>query len=209
MPKLVDHQARRRQIAEALLEIASTRGLQAATMREVAAQAGVSLRLVQYYFTSKDELLAGALTHLTERLTERIRERAGIADDPDRDPRQVVAGTLSAVLPADEDGRRLVLTYHAYYMFALSEQRPIIERGAVDAARIEGFLAEQLRRAQRQGRAPADLDPEQTAAGLLAIANGLGISVLTGRRTGEEAEHVLSYHLDRLFGVAPLRHLES
>lgn len=51
-PKRVDHEQRRRQIGEALLRVASTRGLQSATMREVAAEAGVSLRLVQYYFHS-------------------------------------------------------------------------------------------------------------------------------------------------------------
>jgi AcrR family transcriptional regulator len=51
VPRRVDHEQRRRQITDALLRIAGTRGLQAVTMREVAAEAGVSLRLVQYYAT--------------------------------------------------------------------------------------------------------------------------------------------------------------
>ncbi|MFB8061103.1 TetR family transcriptional regulator, partial [Kitasatospora purpeofusca] len=50
MTARVDHEERRRQIAEALLRIADTQGLQSASMRAVAAEAGVSLRLVQYYF---------------------------------------------------------------------------------------------------------------------------------------------------------------
>jgi AcrR family transcriptional regulator len=55
VPRRVDHAQRRRQIGEALLRIAHTRGLQAASMREVAAEAGVSLRLVQYYFHTKED----------------------------------------------------------------------------------------------------------------------------------------------------------
>jgi AcrR family transcriptional regulator len=44
VPKRVDHEERRRQIADALLRAAAARGLHATGMREVAAEAGVSLR---------------------------------------------------------------------------------------------------------------------------------------------------------------------
>jgi AcrR family transcriptional regulator len=201
VPKLVDHEERRRQIAEALLEIASTRGLHAATMREVAAQAGVSLRLVQYYFNTKDELLVGALSHLSERLSARIRERTELLDDPERSPRAVIYGALSAILPIDEDGRRIVLTYHAYYTFALSEQQPVMERGALDAAELEQFLTDQLRRAQQAGEISAEHNPGQAATVLLALTNGLGLSVLTGQRDGNAALATLAYHVGWLFNA--------
>src|SRR5215831_21346773 len=45
VPRRVDHEERRRQIADALVRTAATRGLHATGMREVAAEAGVSLRL--------------------------------------------------------------------------------------------------------------------------------------------------------------------
>ena len=78
MPRRVDHDQRRRQIGEALLRIANTRGLQHASMREVALEAQVSLRLVQYYFHTKDELLLAALGYLGEQLSERVRESASM-----------------------------------------------------------------------------------------------------------------------------------
>ena len=193
MPKLVDHAVRRRQIAEALLSVASARGLHAATMREVAAEAGVSLRLVQYYFHSKDELLSGALEHLAVRLGERVRARTEGA----RDVRELLLGALSAVLPADEEGRRVILTYHAYYAYELSRGAPP-PQGAVDSAALEGLLAGYVERARREGRTAADLDAQMVAAELLAVANGLGISVLTGRRDGEAALRVLRGCVDRL-----------
>ncbi len=57
MPKRVDHRERRREITDAVIRITLKGGLTAATFHEVAAEAGVSVRLVQYYFGTKDELL--------------------------------------------------------------------------------------------------------------------------------------------------------
>ena len=75
MPKRVDHEERRRQIADALLRVAATRGLHATGMREVAAEAGVSLRLVQYYFGTKEELLLAAMQYLAVRFSARAVAR--------------------------------------------------------------------------------------------------------------------------------------
>ena len=44
-------------------------------MREVAAEAGVSLRLVQYYFGTKEELLLAAMQHLAVQFGGRTQAR--------------------------------------------------------------------------------------------------------------------------------------
>src|SRR6478752_3383285 len=79
MPKRVDHEERRTQIAEALIQVAGRRGLHAVGMRDVAAEAGVSLRLVQYYFETKEKLLLFGLEHLTARFGERVAARVRAA----------------------------------------------------------------------------------------------------------------------------------
>lgn len=79
MPKRVDHEERRAQIAEALIQVAGRRGLHAVGMRDVAAEAGVSLRLVQYYFETKEKLLFYGLQHLTDRFTARVGARLAAA----------------------------------------------------------------------------------------------------------------------------------
>jgi TetR/AcrR family transcriptional regulator, transcriptional repressor of bet genes len=61
MPKRVDPLAQRRSIAEAVFRLAVARGADAVSMRDVAAEAGVSLGMVQHYFRSKDEMLLFAL----------------------------------------------------------------------------------------------------------------------------------------------------
>jgi len=54
--KRVDHDEGRTEIAEALLRVAGRRGLHAVGKRDVADEAGVSLRLVQYCFETKEKL---------------------------------------------------------------------------------------------------------------------------------------------------------
>src|ERR1044071_6437125 len=48
---------RRREIAEAVWRVAAARGLAAGNGREIAAEAGVSPRVVQYHFADKHHLL--------------------------------------------------------------------------------------------------------------------------------------------------------
>ncbi|MBP0450479.1 MULTISPECIES: TetR/AcrR family transcriptional regulator [unclassified Kitasatospora] len=195
---LVDHEERRRQIAEALLRIADTQGLQSASMRAVAAEAGVSLRLVQYYFTTKEGLLLDALARLGTQLQARMEQWISAAGSPPT-PRGVVTAILSCILPTDPESRRITRTYAAYYTLVLSDPEVLEKHGARQPEVLEGFLAKQLRAAQQAGEIASGKDPEMTAAGLLAMVNGLGSSVLGGQRTGEAALAVLTHHLDELF----------
>ncbi|MFF1904479.1 TetR/AcrR family transcriptional regulator [Kitasatospora sp. NPDC058218] len=198
MPPRVDHEQRRDQIAQALLRIADSQGLQAASMRAVAAEAGVSLRLVQYYFHTKDELLMDALTRLGAQLQARMQQWIAAAGSPPT-PRSVVAAILSSILPTDADSRRITRTYAAYYTLVLSDPKLVEQHGTPQPDLLEGFLAKQIRAAQQTGEVSAGRDPEWTAAGLLALTNGLGSSVLGGQRTGEAALAILAHHLDELF----------
>ncbi|GAB2586093.1 hypothetical protein Aab01nite_52020 [Paractinoplanes abujensis] len=193
----MDHEQRRRQIGLALLRIASTRGLQSATMREVAAEAGVSLRLVQYYFHTKEQLLVAALAYLGEQLTERVS--AGIRALGPVTPRTVVYGTLTAVLPTDEESVRLTRAYTGFYTLVFSEPELGERHGATYPDKLESLLARQIAMAQEEGAVAADVDPALTAAALLALTNGLGSSVLGGQRDGAAARLILEDQLGRLF----------
>ncbi|WP_197675848.1 TetR/AcrR family transcriptional regulator [Micromonospora auratinigra] len=193
----MDHDQRRRHIAGALLRIAEQRGLQHASMREVAAAAEVSVRLVQYYFHTKDELLLAALGYLAEELGARVTRRITELGSPPA-PRDVVAATLTAILPTDPESIRLTRTYAAFYSLVLAEP-DLTRHGAPHPDLLEGFLANQLRAAQQAGDAHPDLDPELTAAALLALTNGLGSSVLGGQRDADAALRILTYQLDRLY----------
>src|SRR6204780_3476271 len=106
VPKRVDHEERRRQIADALLRTAVKRGLHATGMREVAAEAGVSLRLVQYYFGTKEELLLAAMQQLAAQFSDRdmARIRQSRQGDGPASPRDVIAAILAETVAAGDEG---------------------------------------------------------------------------------------------------------
>jgi AcrR family transcriptional regulator len=202
MPRRVDHEQRRRHIGEALLRIARTRGLQHASMREVAAEAGVSLRLVQYYFHTKDELLVAAMAYLGEQLSARVTQRIQSLGTPPT-PRGVLYGTLTAILPTDDKSHQLRLGYDAFYSLALTEPKLTAQNMAPYPDALERFLVGYLRKAQNAGDVDPDLDARIVVAGLLALTNGLGGSVVGGQRDGAAALEILTYHLDRLLAPRP------
>lgn len=199
MPKRVDHEERRQQIAEAVWRIAATRGLPAATLREVAAEAGVSMRLVQYYFTTKERLIIHAFEQVAAVSGQRMQARfAALGRKPT--PADVVRTCLLEVIPYDKDSRLLSRVHAAYYAAALTD--PAL--AAADARNpqdlLESLIARQLRAGQTAGRVARDIDPDLEARTLAALAAGLASTIHVGGRTPAEAAAVVNYQIHRLFG---------
>ncbi|MFG3056494.1 TetR/AcrR family transcriptional regulator [Kitasatospora sp. NPDC048239] len=198
MPKLVDHEERRAQIVDALLRAAADTGLHAVTMRSVAIEAGVSVRLVQYYFDTKEQLLLAAMNRLTARMGERVRDRVRRAGSAPT-PRDIVEAVLLEAVPTDEESRIFHLVHTEYAVLSITD--PALGGQAFLAApdEMEGFLADRLAAAQQAGDADPRMDARQEAAVLLSISAGLGLSVLLGQRGADDATATLHYHLGRLF----------
>ncbi|WP_035854328.1 TetR/AcrR family transcriptional regulator [Cryptosporangium arvum] len=199
MPKRVDHQQRRREIAEALLRVVGVQGLHGMSLREVAAEAGVSLRLVQYYFPSKEQLLLFTASYLTRRLTDEVTNRVE-AVGPAASPRTVIEATLVAMLPTDPDTKRFHLAHAAFAVLAMTDSTIAAQAVLAGPDAREELLTEQLRVVLRP---PADARAEAVA--LLAMSNGLATTVLGGGRSVDEAVGALRHHLDRLLPSAAAR----
>ena len=201
MPKRVDHEERRQKIADALLRTAATRGLHATGMREVAAEAGVSLRLVQYYFGTKEELLLAAMQYLAARFGARAvaRFRAASGSAGPASPRAVIAAILAEALPADEDRRTFYVVYTAYLALSLTDPALAIAPLVKNSDTVIHVVAAQLRAAQAAGHTPVHLDPDLEAFSLTAMSAGLATSVLAGQSSIQQAQALIDYHLDRLF----------
>jgi AcrR family transcriptional regulator len=206
VPKRVDHQERRRQIADALVRTAATRGLHATGMREVAAEAGVSLRLVQYYFGTKEELLLAAMQQLAAQFSDRVLariQRMKEKTESPASPRDVIAAILAEALPADEERRTFTLVYTAYLALSLTDPALAISPLVKNSNVVIDVVAAQLRAAQTAGDMPARLDPDLEAISLLTMSAGLGTSVLGGQSSAGQAQAVIDYHLRRLFPADP------
>ncbi|WP_336206246.1 TetR/AcrR family transcriptional regulator [Nonomuraea sp. LPB2021202275-12-8] len=191
MARGTDREWRRRDIADALLRVAGERGLHAATMRAVAAEAGVSLHLVQHYFDTKEQLMSFALQRLAELMRDRVVQRvSGVAG-----PRELVETILAEALPTDPASRLHHLVYTSYAMLAVTDPALAAHPFLAAPDAMESFVAEQL----AHGR--PGTDPRLESAALLAMCAGLGAGVLAGQRSAEDAMAVLRHQLDRLFEV--------
>ncbi|MFI7636190.1 TetR/AcrR family transcriptional regulator [Nonomuraea sp. NPDC049400] len=199
MPRQVDHDQRRRQIAEAVWRLAIRGGLEDVTLRQVAAEAGVSARLLQYYFGTRDQLLLGALEILNDDAEQRARERlATLGEAPGM--HALVRGVLLELLPLDEERRNRHLVYAAYFVPFLTD--PVLVKVARDAPHaMENLVAGLIAQGQELGEVPHDLDAAAEAAFLVAGADGIQTTVLLGKRTPEEAVALIDHQLVRIFAV--------
>ncbi|MEV6230980.1 TetR family transcriptional regulator C-terminal domain-containing protein [Saccharopolyspora shandongensis] len=200
MPKTVDHDQRRTQIAEGLVRVAAREGLHAVTMRSVAAEAGVSLRLVQYYFQTKAQLMHDVLRHLERQSQERWAARLERMPSPPSG-RAFVEAFLAEALPTDEASRAFHLVGASYAVLAMTDPELADQPFVAGLNHLEAQLADALRKAQTDGELSGDRDASVEAARLIALNHGLGTAVLVGQRTGEDAEAVLRCHVDELFAA--------
>jgi TetR/AcrR family transcriptional regulator, transcriptional repressor of bet genes len=190
MPRRVDQQARRRQIVEALWRVTTDRGLESVSLRQVAAEAGVSVGMVQHYFKDKDEMLLFALDSLSAHVGGRVARGIDALAEPD-DPKKQVRTMLIEALPLDEERSRQAHVSTAFLARAAVD--PKVSASCQDAyAREHDLLATQLRRAGIE-------QPVQEASLLLALVHGLTLHALAGHHLPEGALAALDAELDRLW----------
>ncbi|OXM50503.1 TetR/AcrR family transcriptional regulator [Amycolatopsis alba] len=197
MPKRVDHQERRREIAEALFRIAAAQGLQAVTLRAVAAEAGISMNLVQYYFPTKEEMLRFAWRRMVELTMENAGKIVGEAMATE-DERTIVRAYLTAVLPEGERARMLAAVQIAYFAVDVTrgrqdpDQEPLLPH-------LVRAVSELLRKAQEKGAIPARVDPRLEADSLATMSAGLVTAIMVDAYTAEQAAEIVDYRLDGVF----------
>ncbi len=100
MPKIVDAELRRLDLADATARLIARGGLGAATMRDVATEAGLTTGSVTHYFGDKRELL---LFTLNTSLACRRGRRSAAAH---AGPVEALRASLEGALPLDADRRR-------------------------------------------------------------------------------------------------------
>ncbi|MBY4129360.1 TetR family transcriptional regulator C-terminal domain-containing protein [Rhodococcus fascians] len=98
MPKIVDHDARRAEIVAAVWRVIERAGMNGATVRSVAAEAGVSPGSLRYYFSDQGELVLFAAEAMTQRVVHRLETQPADGNGLTRAVRM-----LEEMLPLDED----------------------------------------------------------------------------------------------------------
>jgi AcrR family transcriptional regulator len=164
MPRVVDHEERRAQVAAAVWRVVSAEGLEAVTVRRVAAETGMSTSVVSHYFAGKDDLLRLAFRLVLERARSRAdaEVRGGATG---RARAQLVTG-----LPLDAERRTEARIWFSFLGLALS--RPDL---AAEQRRAYRGWRDALADALRAEGLSESLDAETEAAGLIALVDGLAV----------------------------------
>lgn len=184
-PAPVDHDERRAHLTEVLLAVVSEVGLEGASIRAVAARAGVSIGTVQHYFPTKDAMLLHAYRQVGEDLGARAEERAHAAGSVKGAIREV----MLELLPLDE--RRMAAIRIGLAFAARAVHTPPL---AAELHRDALELQESITEAFAEAGVP---DPGREAMLAIAVTSGLAEPLLFGTGTAEQVVAALDAYLDR------------
>jgi AcrR family transcriptional regulator len=167
MPKVIDVDERRAELARAASRLIARSGLSAATMRDVAAEAGLTTGALTHYFADKRELM---LHTFKESLAGRKSVRASRATT---EPRQLLVQSLEGGLPLDDDRRRHWMVSIAFCAEATGDtDLSATQRDEYRAYRA--YIADLVEAAGFARGAAAGLLAER----LIACANGIAVQAL-------------------------------
>lgn len=161
----VDHDERRRRIAEVTASVIAHEGLDAATIRRIAAELGGPTKIITYYFPEKQELLHFTWEHLAQKYAGQVAAL---------DPADIV-GRLLAMSAADDDGVARWRVYAAFWDRAARD--PVfadLQRRHMDLAL--NLIGDMVR---ARGVAPDRI--ERISLLLNAIVQGISVQALANR----------------------------
>jgi AcrR family transcriptional regulator len=189
MPKIVDPAERRQHLAAAAWRVILRDGLEHASVRNVAREAGLSNGSLRHMFGTQAELLVFAMNQVVERIERRLDSL-----DPTGDPRATAERFLVELLPLDEERQEENAVWLAFTARALvdPELRECADR-SYDALRAgcRRWVAE---------IASDQVDIEWEADRLHALLDGLAVHAATRPEvaTADRLQAILAMHLDTL-----------
>ena len=183
MPKIVDHDQRRRELVDATWRVIDRGGFASITLQGIAAEAGFANGLVRHYFATKDDVLLAAFGRAYENTGARIRDAVAGARGLEAARRVLVE-----LLPLDAERVLEAKVVVAFWDHAASV--PAMAELHRDATRtwqrmLVGFLTEAI----ADGGARPDVDPAVVADELVWLAYGAQVMpVLLPEAAGPERQ---------------------
>ena len=178
MPKLIDHDRRREEIAEATWRVIHAQGISGVSIRTVAAEAGISTGSLRHVFPSKADLLVHATELVGRRAQGRIEEHLR-----EPDPRALVLAVIKELLPLDAERRAEMEVNVALIAEAPGDER-VKEVLDVAHATVRDACRHMVAHLHRAGLTAPDLDVEGATTLLHGLVDGLAIHLLVNPDPG-------------------------
>ncbi|WP_020497959.1 TetR/AcrR family transcriptional regulator [Sciscionella marina] len=169
MPKIIDHDQRRREIIEVAKQLIIEGGFDAATMRSIAAAAGFANGALKRYFPSKDSIVAATFQSVLAEMSERMGDT-----DPALSSQESLRHYVEAALPLDEYRIASARVLLALWEYSVANAE-LAELYRAHLASWRSRLAERIAAVRGHGE-PEDA-PEVTALASEIISTSIGANV--------------------------------
>jgi TetR/AcrR family transcriptional regulator, transcriptional repressor of bet genes len=189
----VDHEVRRRQIAQVAAEVVAREGVEAATVRHIAAQLGCSTTLITDCFEDKTDLLVSAYRYVSTNTLTQFEQSVG------QSPAEILEGlvSLSAV---DENSWCGWRVHVAFWEKAVRDPVLAAEQRACIASSRQS-----IERAISSGYGPGG-DISGAAQLVIALIHGISIQVLFENESWsrDRIGKLLAAQIEMALGRGPL-----
>jgi AcrR family transcriptional regulator len=172
VPRLVDHDERKRELVEAAWRIIAAKGINEVTTREVAREAGYSHGVMSHYFPTKDELLLATFRHSHERIDQRYEQKTA-----DTAGVNALLAVLVDNLPED-DQRRLETRIEMSFWERALNNPTVLEVQRAESVKLQDLLRELIEKARADNHIRSDLKTDDTVALFAALIDGLSLHKL-------------------------------
>lgn len=165
MPKKIDHDARRRDIARAAISVIGVQGIDNTRLVDVARAANATTGTITHYFEDKDAVLLAALDHVAQNILYMLRH----PEKPDD-----LVELAGLILPVDDERLCDWRVWMSFFGRAVGD--PALSR--INKAYYDEFrdgLAAIIRGQQSSGKLHRDIEPEVTADAIISIIDGFCI----------------------------------
>ncbi|WP_399920184.1 TetR/AcrR family transcriptional regulator [Streptomyces kanamyceticus] len=174
MPRVADHDARHGQITDAVQRLIVRDGLTSVTVARTAAEAGMSVGLVQHYFTAKDEMLLATFTRVNGRFTARVDQLVNRGEAEGRTIAEMLRQALTELIPLDDDRRAEFLVRRAFADQAAHNAR-LADIHKETLVGIRSRVAQAIKNGTVCGEVPQEMDAADQALRIVAFAEGLAL----------------------------------
>jgi AcrR family transcriptional regulator len=194
MPKIVDHDQRKIQIAEATWKVIVDEGLENATVRKVAEKAGLSVGSLRHYFATQSELLQFSMELVTERVNQRVQSGSYQGA-----PMDIAIQALGEVLPLDAERKIEMEVWFVFTARTLVDEklRQLSERTFEE---MHDGMSNVLIFLQQSNLLCADIDIDLEISRLHAMIDGMAIHHLLypAKFPYQKMIDTLKYHIQSI-----------
>ncbi|WP_411698613.1 TetR/AcrR family transcriptional regulator [Conyzicola sp.] len=172
MPKIVDHEQRRREILEATWRVIAQQGIEAATIREIAREAGFSNGVLSHYFSNKEDILISA----HKLAFQRVFDRAAVANEG-ATGMAAVRTALYEALPFDEVRRiEAVLDVSFWSQALVNDRLNAVRRDSIVGGR-EWWVG-MLQSGRERGELVSSVSNDVLADEIQALIDGISVQAV-------------------------------